>query len=107
MLPKTNRLPSFEIRNVLQNGTRLSNTSMHVVFLPNHEKFSRFAFIVSTRVDKRATARNRIKRLMREAVRMILSQTQGNTDAILIAKSIRETEIAKNVEELLRRANLL
>lgn len=107
MLPKANRIPSPEIRNVLRSGRRIGNAHVQLVFSPNQSKGARFAFIVSTGVDKRATKRNRIKRLMREAVHAILPRIQGNIEAILIARSTREAEIARSVDELFRRAGLL
>lgn len=107
MLPKSNRLPSFEIRTVMRRGKRLLSTYLQCVFLPNQVNTPRFAFVVSTNVDKRATRRNRIKRLMREAVHRLLPQIRGSSDAILIARSTQEVEIKRSVEELLRRAQLL
>lgn len=107
MLPKPNRLPSFEIRNVLRRGKRIANASMQVVFLPNQINVSRFAFVVSTNIDKRATKRNRIKRLMRETVHAVLPQIRRTIDAILIARSTEEPEIARSVDELFHKAEFL
>lgn len=107
MLSKDNRLPSSEIRSVMRRGKRVSNASTLCVFLPNQENRPRFAFIVSTSIDKRATVRNRIKRLMREAVRALLPKLKGGWDVILQARSTNEGEMRRSIEELLRRANLL
>jgi ribonuclease P protein component len=91
----------------MRRGKRIANASMQLIFSPNQVGRSRFAFVVSTNVDKRATVRNRLKRLMREAVRALLPKLQENADVILQARSNREGEIRESVEELLRRANLL
>lgn len=107
MLPKSNRLPSSDIRTVMRRGKRIANAYMQCVFLPNRGNAPRFAFVVSTQVDKRATKRNRIKRLMREAVHRLLPQIRGSIDAILIARSTREAEIKNSVGELLHKAELL
>ena len=80
---------------------------MQFVFLPNQAKTPRFAFVVSTQVDKRATKRNRIKRLMREAARHLLPQIRGSIDAILIARSKDEVGITRSVDELFHKAELL
>jgi len=64
----------------------------------------RFAFIVSTKIDKRATARNRMRRTMSESVRHLLA-TVGSIDGIFIAKKnfadLPQTEIEKIVRALL------
>jgi ribonuclease P protein component len=45
----------------------------------------RFTFVVSTAVDKRATVRNRMKRLLREAVRKVLP-TAPRIDGVIVAR---------------------
>ena len=45
----------------------------------------RFSFIVSTKIDKRATRRNRMRRVMSESVRHIIN-TIPPMDGIFIAK---------------------
>lgn len=107
MLPKSNRLPSSEIRSVMRRGKRFSTASMQMIVAASSVQAPRFAFVVSTSVDKRATRRNRIKRLMREEVRTLLSNLKDNTDVVLTARSGQEDKVTKSVEELLRRANLL
>ena len=80
---------------------------MQMIVAASSVQAPRFAFVVSTSVDKRATRRNRIKRLMREEVRTLLSNLKDNTDVVLTARSGQEDKVTKSVEELLRRANLL
>ncbi|MDO8451470.1 MAG: ribonuclease P protein component [bacterium] len=111
MLPKANRIPSFEIRTVMRSGRRVSDRDIELVYTSNHIGTARFAFIVSTRVDKRATRRNRVKRLMREAVHRALPHMQGNVDAVFIARSkynVRdESGIAQRIETLLSRVHIV
>lgn len=111
MLPKPNRLPSPEIRTVMRRGKRIANASMQFVFLPNRGNAPRFAFIVSTSIDKRATKRNRIKRVMRESVHRVFGKLHKSVDGILIARSKKlvtdEAQISKSLHELLTRAQLL
>lgn len=107
MLPKSNRLPSSEIRTVMRRGKRIVNASIQLIFLPNQVGTPRFAFVVATSVDKRATKRNRLKRLMREAAYRLLAQIRGSVDAVVIARSTREGEIENSVGELLHKAELL
>lgn len=64
----------------------------------------RFAFIVSTKIDKRATRRNRMRRTMSESVRHVLNTIQP-IDGIFIAKKnftdLPQTEVEKIVSALL------
>ncbi len=102
MLPTINRLPSVDVSPLLRRGTRVHEQSFDVVYIPKENGF-RFGFVVSAKVDKRATARNRIKRLLREAVRSMLPELVRGVDCVIVARqsmgNSRET-----VEVLLRKA---
>lgn len=77
--------------------------------LPNEMEHSRFGFSASRRIGK-AVRRNRIKRLIREAIRLNLKDVAGGWDVIFIARHpIREADFHRvrgAVEDLLRQANL-
>ena len=71
---------------------------------------SRFAFVASRRVGN-AVQRNRVRRLMREAIRQHLDEICPEWDCILIARPqiLQATfaEVETAVLQLLRRAKLL
>ncbi len=87
MLPKLNRLPAPEITNVLRYGKRSMRAGVQIISLKNTLGVSRFAFIVSAGIDKRATVRNRIKRLLREKVHKHLGLLPHGEDVVFIAKT--------------------
>jgi ribonuclease P protein component len=74
MLPKKFRLPRERITSVRSDGKRLHSGNIDVRFLPGSDLTPRFAVVVPLKVDKRAVARNRIKRLIHEKLHMMLGQ---------------------------------
>jgi ribonuclease P protein component len=78
--------------------------------LKNSLEYSRFGFSVSRRIGN-AVIRNRIKRRLREAMRLRMSQVQPGWDLVFIARvPIRNAsyhEIDAACARLLRRAHLL
>lgn len=73
---------------------------------------SRFGFVVSNKIDKRASRRNALRRRLRAVVQELMPQIKsGNDVAILVKKDFplpySYEEIKKQVEEGLRKAGLL
>ena len=85
MLPKQNRIPSQEISAILRNGLRSRDTSIDL-FYKKTTPIPRFAVIVSTKIDKRATVRNRMKRLVREAVHHLLPSLSAPMDGVFVVR---------------------
>lgn len=70
----------------------------------------RVGFIVSLKFDKRATARNRAKRLMREAVRVRINEIKPGYDLIFSLKTgagLDFKQIEAQIKELLIKVQLL
>lgn len=76
-----------------------------------HHLESRFAFVISSRVAKKAVLRNRTKRLLSEAVRQLLPQIRpGFTVAIFAKQSLLGesfNDIRLEMGKLLQGAKLL
>lgn len=58
---------------------------------------SRFAIIISSKVAKKATQRNKVKRLLNEAVRKLLKDTKKGYDVVFL---IKKNAVAANLNEL-------
>jgi ribonuclease P protein component len=75
----------------------------------NNLGFNRYAFIISKRVDKRATARNRAKRRTRSYFEKIHPKINKGYDILVIGKSniINKTfkEISINLENFQNKLN--
>lgn len=103
MLSSQHRLPKEEISRVLRRGTHVRSDLMELVYKKTTSVPS-FSFIVSTKIDKRATRRNRMRRTMSESVRNLLA-TIPLIDGIFIAKknfaSFTQIEVEKIIVQLL------
>lgn len=79
--------------------------------LRNDLEITRFGFIVSNKISSVAVKRNRIKRLLREAVRSLQNNLKEGYDCLFIARNgIMEKEaheINSAVERLLRKAGII
>jgi ribonuclease P protein component len=98
-----------DFQRIRREGKVWTNDLIVLCALPNNLELSRFGFAVSRRVGK-AVVRNRVRRRMREAVRLRRAAIAAGWDMVFIARSTIAyatfAEISRAVERLLRRANL-
>lgn len=86
MLNRKNRLTTDkDFRRIFRKGKRFYGDGVNLVVCPNRLEISRFGFVVGTKVDKRATVRNRIQRQMREIVRLRMGGMTSGFDGAFIA----------------------
>ena len=100
---------NVDFQRVRRQGRSVSNRLMVLIVLPNKLNHSRFGFAVSKRIGK-AVKRNKIKRQMREAARLLQEQIQEGWDLLFIARlSIREItyqQIEQSVYDLVQEMKL-
>lgn len=110
MLSRSNRIPTSEVSRILRGGRRIHGDVADIIFQNTQSEYNRFAFIVSTKIDKRATTRNRIRRLFNESVRHILPTLTKRQDIIIIARKnisdSRQADIEKIVDQLLHKISI-
>lgn len=99
-----------DVQRVWQQGTIWSHPLIILRARANGLEQSRVAFVVSKKVGG-AVARNRAKRLMREATRVRFLDTVQGYDLVLIGRTTIAhaslKDVAASLDEILRRAKLL
>jgi ribonuclease P protein component len=104
-----------DFRRVGRLGRHLRLAFLHLTFCPTSSRdgspFGRVGFTISDRVSKLATRRNRVRRLLKEAVRLWWGEIRPGHDLVLSISRLPEIDHARYVEtvflKLLLDADLL
>ena len=99
MLPKENRLTDdYDFRRVKRLG-KSYHCPLFKLSVARRKTVgsSRFGFVISKKIDKRAVVRNRIKRLLRQAVRENLEKIPEGFDIVFV---VRPNIVGKSYEEI-------
>jgi ribonuclease P protein component len=97
------------VRRVYGEGRSWAHPLLVLVARPNGLDFSRVGVTASRRVGG-AVARNRAKRLLREAARHLYPQLKGGWDVMLVSRAgilkVKEPQVEEALASLFRRAGL-
>ncbi len=103
MLPKENRLK----KKCAFNATYKTGKTLHkdgITLFCGKNKTSEYptkiGFVVSKKIHKRAVKRNRIKRLMRESVRLLIKNNSLKTDCMSLIFVASTKLLNKNFAEV-------
>lgn len=112
MLPKNNRLKNKkEFKEVFKKGKGFEKDFLFLKIKKINSDKSKFGFIVSRKINKKAVARNKIKRRLREVVKGQISKIKPGINVVMVVKKdIKEkefSEIKKTVTRLLKEAEIL
>ena len=85
MLSSVSRLKKKkDFERVFKKGEGFKEDFLYLKFLKNNLKNSRFGVIVSKKFSLKATARNKIKRKIREIIKIKLPQIKKEVDAAIV-----------------------
>ena len=102
MLPKINRVKKkkdFEV--IFKKGISFKNELFILKFIKNNLGQSRFAFIVSQKISKKATVRNKIRRRLADIIKSNAGRIKVGIDLILITfPGIEKKEFSEIKEKL-------
>ena len=114
MLAKKFRLRlKNDFKKVFEQGKFCRERFLTIKILSNDSEIPRFGFIVSKKVSKKATVRNKVKRRLRESIRLKIKNglIKGGFDAIILTRpEIAErnfAEIDETINKLLEKARVL
>lgn len=99
----------FEV--VFKSGRTSESSLLKIKILANRKSYSRFGFVVGTKFDKKATARNLMKRRLKETARFLERSAKPGFDIVVWpktgAKSAKYRELFLNLKELFIKNDLL
>jgi len=104
MLPKINRLKKKkDIERVFKSGKGFKEDFLILKIVKSGLKNSRFAFIVSRKVSKKATLRNKIRRRLSRLTGLKIKRIKKGMDLILMAVPGLEEKDFWEIEEIINK----
>ena len=112
MLPKANRLTrKKDFGTVFKKGKNFKEDFLILRIVSTKRKENRFGIIVSQKISKKATVRNKIKRKIRAIIKPVMPGIKQGEDIVFVAlpglevKDFREIE--KTINKLFKKAELI
>ena len=100
MLSKSNRLKQKkDIERVIKRGESFKEKFLVLKTAKNSLSQSRFGFIVSQKISKKATIRNKIRRKLREIVKRKIKSLKFYKDNLIIVLPGAENKTFEEIEE--------
>lgn len=99
MLARHNRLKDKkQISLVFKTGKRLQGSFFSLIYLPKSDNKFKAVFLIAKKVSKKATRRNRMRRLLSEAIRQI--QKEKNLPGINLVVRVLNDPKEVNVGDI-------
>ena len=104
MLKKTNRLlKNTDFARIMRRGRAVASGDFLLKYAKTDSSQSRFGFVISVKVSKKATERNLLKRQIREIIRNNIKIIAGGYNFVFVArKSALNLTFSELKEEIMR-----
>ena len=76
------------VKYTYRNGKTVRTQKLALIFNNNPRNYTRFAVVVSKKVNKTAVGRNRLRRRVYEAIRLNLDKIPKNRDYIFVVYDV-------------------
>jgi len=101
-----------DFRELKEKGRLYQSPFFGLVVLKKEDSnISRFAFIISRKISKKAVVRNKIRRLLAESVRINLEKIKKGYDFLFLVKKdmvgLKFDEVKKEVDKVLKKNNFI
>ncbi|MFH1657667.1 MAG: ribonuclease P protein component [bacterium] len=101
MLLKENRLRNKkDFDKVFKEGRGFKEDFLYLKFRNNNSEVSRFGFIVSQKISKKAVIRNKLKRRLREIINTEMARIKNGIDVVLITSPGLENRDFQKLKEI-------
>lgn len=112
MLQKKYRLClEKDFERVFRKGRKIYSKSLGLRYKENQMEGSRFAFLVSNKISKKAVDRNLLKRRLRSAVERMVPKIQISYDVIVLtmpgAQKLNFSELTRELYGLLKKIRII
>ncbi|MGA2418406.1 MAG: ribonuclease P protein component [Candidatus Staskawiczbacteria bacterium] len=108
MLPKINRIKKKkDFETIFKKSKSFKNNLFVFRIMENGLGKNRFGFVVSQKVSKKATIRNKIRRRLAEAARAHIKNIKIGADIVLIALPGIEKKEFSEIEEAVNSALIM
>lgn len=111
MIAQKNRLKKADFEQIFRNGNKSYNQYCNIRYQANGLDYCRFAVIVSNKISKKATERNKVRRRIKAVLKENLSKFSGNYDIVITVLSpltqLDFTQLRENFINLLKKIRLL
>ncbi len=112
MLPRKNLISlKTEFPRIRREGKIYDSASFGLVLVYGNEGEAKVAFVVSKKIDRRSTRRHEVKRKLSRAAAFFLPRLGKNVELVFLAKqkavTVRQEDLQKELEVILKRARLL
>jgi len=112
LLPLKNRLKKKkDFQKVFQRGKGIKEKFLTLRWSINNLKISRFGIVISQKVSKKAVLRNKLRRILKEKIKLNLPHLKEGIDVIIIvnpgAAKEKKEKIVENLSKIFLRSKLI